>query len=619
MYDIASAVHLPGKVLLIIMNHPLNQTWNLETIFAGGSTSEELHTYLQQVTSDIATLTERLKGLSAPETATQTYDFDELLDRLQDVRIRLREAGAFAGCLTAQDQSDKQALRLSASLSDLSAKLQGLFVQFQSLLLNTSDDVFQRWMQRPEVAPVSFYLSEIRALAREKMSPELESLVLGLAVDGYHGWSDFYDTIVSHVRIPFQQDGETVMLSAGQAANKMSDTNRDVREGMFRKWEEAWTGVEDFCADTLNHIAGFRLKLYDNRGWDSVLKEPLAINRMSEQTLQTMWDVIVQNKPVFVSYLERKAQVLGVERLSWNDVDAPLGTVDSQVSYDDAAELIVEQFRKFNPEMADFAVKAFQQRWIEAEDRAGKRPGGFCTSLPRSKETRIFMTYSGTASNVSTLAHELGHGYHQHVMNDLPAFSQQYAMNVAETASTFAEMIVADSLVKEASNAEEKLSLLEDKIQRSIAFFMNIHARFLFETRFYEQRRAGMVGSEQLNELMEQAQREAFCDTLSSYHRHFWASKLHFYKTAVPFYNFPYTFGYLFSTGIYALAQQEGTGFAAKYDALLHDTGRMTVEQLAQKHLGVDLTQPEFWQGAVDVSIADVKLFLEMTEQYARP
>lgn len=600
-----------------MMNHPLNQTWNLEPIFAGGSTSEELQMYLQALTKDITALSEQVQTLSAPQNETETASFDSLLEQLQDTRIRLREAGSFAGCLTAQNQNDKQAVRLSASLSDLSASLQSLFVQFQSLLLHTEDTVFEAWMKRPEVEPISFYLRETRAVASEKMSPELESLALNLAVDGYHGWSDFYDTIVNHVRIPFEQNGETVMLSAGQAANKMNDTNREVREDMFRKWEEAWTSVEDFCADTLNRLGGFRLKLYDGRGWESVLKEPLAINRMSQQTLDTMWDVIVQNKPVFVKYLKRKAQVLGVEQLSWNDVEAPLSSADSQVSYDEAADLIVEQFRKFNPEMADFAVKAFEQRWIEAEDRAGKRPGGFCTSLPLSKETRIFMTYSGTASNVSTLAHELGHGYHQHVMNDLPAFSQQYAMNVAETASTFAEMIVADSLVKEAPTEEQKLSLLEDKIQRSIAFFMNIHARFLFENRFYEQRRSGMVSTEELNQLMEEAQKEAFCDTLSSYHPHFWASKLHFYKTGVPFYNFPYTFGYLFSTGIYALAQQEGTGFAAKYDALLQDTGRMTVENLAQKHLGVDLTQPEFWQNAVNVSIADVNLFLEMTETSA--
>lgn len=205
--------------------------------------------------------------------------------------------------------------------------------------------------------------------------------------------------------------------------------------------------------------------------------------------------------------------------------------------------------------MADFAQMAFEKRWIEAEDRAGKRPGGFCTSFPASEQTRIFMTYSGTPSNIATLAHELGHGYHQYVMNDVNGLNQGYAMNVAETASTFAEMIVADASVKMAKTDEEKLTLLEDKVSRSIAFFMNIHARFLFEKQFYEERKQGMVSTDRLNELMVEAQKEAYCDNLSEYDPHFWASKLHFHITGVPFYNFPYTFGYLFSQGIYAYAQ----------------------------------------------------------------
>jgi oligoendopeptidase F len=225
------------------------------------------------------------------------------------------------------------------------------------------------------------------------------------------------------------------------------------------------------------------------------------------------------------------------------------------------------------------------------------------------------MTYAGTASNVATLAHELGHGYHQHVMNDLPALAQDYAMNVAETASTFAELVVSDAAMKGAASEDERMTLLEDKIQRSVAFYMNIHARFLFETQFYEERSKGLVSVEKLNELMVQAQKQGYNDALAEYHPYFWASKLHFYITEVPFYNFPYTFGYMFSAGIYAEALRQGTGFEDKYVALLRDTGRMTVEELADKHLGVDLRQPEFWQRAMDLSAEDVHEFLRITEQ----
>jgi oligoendopeptidase F len=200
-------------------------------------------------------------------------------------------------------------------------------------------------------------------------------------------------------------------------------------------------------------------------------------------------------------------------------------------------------------------------------------------------------------------------------MHGVPTLNRFYASNVAETASTFAEMIVADAAVKYAKDEKEKISLLEDKIQRSVAFYMNIHARFLFETRFYEERKNGLVSVEKLNELMVEAQKEAYCGALDEYDSTFWASKMHFFITQVPFYNFPYTFGYLFSLGIYSQALEEGTNYEDKYISLLKDTASMTVEDLAMKHLGVDLTQRDFWEKAVKKSLEDVEEFLELTNK----
>ncbi|MGQ8874270.1 M3 family oligoendopeptidase [Paenibacillus sp. TSA_86.1] len=595
------------------MKMPLHPVWDLESIFSGGSSSEAFAAYLNDLETDVRKLQDILNQAAIPTTLEDTEAFDSILELLQSCYVRISEGSAFVSCLSAQNQQDKKATQLQGAVSSIAAMLSSSKSKFDNTLSQTPEEVWAEWLARPDIQPLSFVLNESRTQAKEKLAPELEGLALDLAVDGYHGWGKFYNTIVSKVNIPFEQDGETVMLSAGQAANKLSDSDREVRERVFATWEQAWTDVEDFCADTLNHLAGFRLKLYEKRGWQDILKEPLAINRMSPQTLDTMWEVINGTKPVLVQYLERKAKLLGVDKLSWSDVEAPVGKSVGKLTYDEAALTIVEQFAKFSPKLSGFAEMAFEKRWIEAEDRPGKRPGGFCTSLPLSKATRIFMTFSGTPSNVSTLAHELGHGYHQHIMEELPALNQRYAMNVAETASTFAEMIVADALVQTASDEQEKLALLEDKIQRSVAFFMNIHARFLFENRFYEQRKKGLVSADELSRLMEEAQEEAYCGVLASNHPHFWSSKLHFYLTGVPFYNFPYTFGYMFSAGIYARAQQEGTAFADKYDDLLRDTGRMTVEELAQKHLGTDLTQPDFWQNAANLVIADIEQFLEMT------
>lgn len=595
------------------MQHPLSLTWELDSLFEGGSSSAEFAAFLKELEDDLDTLRLQVSGAVSPVDAESTKALDPVIELLQSCSGRLTLAAEFAVCLGAQNQQDKAAVRLSGKVTGLSAGFQGILSQFNNVLRQTGDEVWTAWMARPEIAPLTFVLSESRNWAREKMSPELESLALELAVDGYHGWGEHYETIVGSIAIPF----EDKMLSVGQAFNKLDDPDPEVREEMFRKWEEAWSGAADDCADTLNHLAGFRLKLYKGRGWDNVLKEPLSINRMSKETLDVMWDVIGKSKPVLVSYLERKAKLLGMESLRWVDVDAPVGKSSGKIPYDQAAADIVAQFGKFSPKMAEFAERAFDNKWIEVEDRPGKRPGGFCVSFPERKESRIFMTYSGTPSSVSTLAHELGHAYHSYLLDDQPVFNQNYAMNVAETASTFAEVIVADAQVKAAVDADEKLALLESKIQNSVAFFMNIHARFLFETRFYEKRKEGLVSAEELCELMVEAQKEAFCGILSEYHPHFWAAKLHFYATEVPFYNFPYTVGYMFSTGLYRLALQEGATFAGKYDDLLRDTGVMTLEDLVSKHLGTDLKQSGFWQGAADLIAADIAEFLEMTKDLA--
>lgn len=595
------------------MKKPLPQRWDLNGIFPGGSSSPEFKAFVDGMGADVTAFSKSLEGAVPPSNADQTNHLQELTELAQTIQTKLSESYSFTGCLSAENQNDKKAILLEGQVRTISAEFLSCLTHFDQLLKNTADDVWGAIMEKEPFKSIAFPLSERREQAKEMLSPEMESMINELSIDGYHGWGDLYNTTVSQLRIPVEQNGETVDLSAGQAFNKLNIPDYAERHQMMKLWEKAWADNADFCAEALNHLAGFRLKVYGQREWDSIHKEPLAINRLKPETLQVMWDVIDRNKDVFVKFLDRKAQLLGLEKLAWVDVSAPLGDASRTIPYDEGAEIIVEQFRKFSPKMADFAVMAFENAWIEAEDRPGKRPGGFCTGFPIEEQTRIFMTYSGTTDNVGTLAHELGHSYHQYVMEGMPPLAHNYAMNVAETASTFAEMIVNDALVRNAENDEERIILLEGKIGNSIAFFMNIHARFIFETNFYAERSKGLVSVERLNELMVDAQKLAFKDSLSEYHPHFWAAKLHFYATDVPFYNFPYTFGYLFSAGIYARATEEGIAFEDKYAALLRDTGSMTTEQLAEKHLGVDLTKPDFWQAAVDMAVADVEYFLELT------
>jgi oligoendopeptidase F len=228
------------------------------------------------------------------------------------------------------------------------------------------------------------------------------------------------------------------------------------------------------------------------------------------------------------------------------------------------------------------------------------------------------MTFGGTAASTMTLAHELGHTYHNHVLEQLPLLAQNTPLNLAETASTFAETIVLDAAIAQASSPAERLALLDGKMREAIASLMNIRARFLFEVRFHRERRQGPVGVRDLNRWMEEAQREAFGDDLQSYYPLLWASTRHFYRTQPPFYNFPYAFGYLFSLSIYARAREEGPAFASRYADLLRDTGRMYAEELARRHLGADLTRPAFWNAGIQMVLADVDEFMRLTEESGR-
>ncbi|WP_342780060.1 M3 family oligoendopeptidase [Cohnella terricola] len=594
------------------MSKKYSLEWNLDSLFQGGSSSPRFAAFVEQSESLCAAILQELQqsGDVSPE-ASQLANWT---DRLQDILAQLREADSYVACLTSQNMQDRRAVAWTERIQSLAARYKQAADLYDAKLAMVTDSAWREWTGRPEIAGILFPLNERRAFAQDKLPPALEAVASELAVDGYHGWGEHYNTIVGRITIPWEENGKQVALSVGQAANKMEDADPAVRDTMFAKWEEAWAAQADMAADTLNRLAGFRLKLYGMRGWRELMKEPLLVNRMSQDTLDAMWTAVEGSIAPLKRYLALKARLLGKEQIGWQDMDAPIAAEQPKISYDEAAELITNAFEQFSPDMAKLARVAFEEGWIEAEDRAGKRPGGFCTTFPLGKQTRIFMTYSGTPGNVSTLAHELGHAYHAEIVKDLPPMAQEYAMNVAETASTFAEALVSDALLRRAATKEEKLALLDERLQRAVAFFMNIRARFLFETRFYDRRASGMLEASELNELMLQAQKEAFGEALGSWHPHFWASKLHFYITDVPFYNFPYTFGYLFSTGLVAVAEREGDSFRSRYDDLLRDTGVMTVEQLASRHLGVELDRPDFWEAAVARAVADVEAFAELCE-----
>ena len=596
--------------------------WDLDSIFPGGSNSVQLEKRMTEL-KDQSHNYHQLIECWTPENDTDYQEMQQILALQETITDGFSQCNSFINALSSADTKDKKAKVLAGNLFALLPAIQLAETIFTKKITEISDTHWQELICLPAFEPIAFRLGEIRRDGKKLLSEQEENIINTLSLDGLNAWSSHYDTIVASITIPFKEKDQSISnLSAGQAFNRMmSDPDKEVRAKLFAEWEKAWSEKSPLLADTLNHLDGFRLSQYKLHGVSDYLDEPLNYNRMKKETLEVMWATIQKNKQPFIDFLTRKAQLMGKEKMDWQDQDAPIILGDLQeksFSFDEAADFILENFEKFSPKMANFSKHAFEKSWIEAEDRPGKRPGGYCTELPETKESRIFMTFGNSINEVATLAHELGHAFHSSVMWDLPALDREYAMNVAETASTFAELIVADATLKEAKTAEEKINLLDTKMQNAIAMFMNIHARFIFEKSFYEARQSGLLSEDEITNLMLEAQKESYQNSLGSYHPHFWASKLHFFIDDVPFYNFPYTFGYLFSMGIYAYANKQGSDFEDQYIALLRDTASMSSEDLAEKHLGVDLTKPDFWQAGIDQVVKDVNEFMTLTDSYIK-
>lgn len=597
-------------------------TWDLDSIFPGGTKSKELQTKLKTIKEEIDAYQKLLNDWDfATDPSVKT--FKAILQKQETIGKGLGQSATFVQMWHDAFMDDEHANVVMGQVMDLYSEMQKLSNTFTKKLVAISDDDWQNLLADETLKEISFALNERRDQGKRLLSEEEEKLISDLNKDGLTAWSRLYDTIVSIMTIPFtDKEGKTTELSVGQAMNLMyTDPDPEVRKQLFENWETAWAKYAPIFADNINHLVGYRLTLQKAHKREGYLEEPLEYNRMTKKTLDAMWSAVANHKQPFIDFLNQKANLFGMEKLGWQDVDAPvaLGNVKpTRFTYDEACEFVINHFASFGPKLSDFAKHALRNRWVEAEDRPNKRPGGYCTELPEFKESRIFMTFTGSPNDTSTLAHELGHAFHSHVMNDLPDLNQEYAMNVAETASTFAETIIGNATVANAKSEAEKIQLLSAKLENATAMFLNIHARFLFENAFYEERSKGIVSEKRLNELMIEAQKEAYCDSLSGYHPHFWCSKLHFFIDDVPFYNFPYTFGYLFSLGIYAEYLKNPEGFEDKYIALLRDTGSMKVEDLAEKHLGVDLTKQEFWAAGIQLMAKDAEEFIRLTNGAGR-
>ena len=333
------------------------------------------------------------------------------------------------------------------------------------------------------------------------------------------------------------------------------------------------------------------------------LDAPVHMNRISRDTLDTLLDVAAETRPLAQRAASLQARAYGKTGFGPWDLRAPAPTLESSagepIEFAEAVDIIADAYGEVDASMSEFVRMMVANRWVEGTTGPRKAPGAYCTGFAKSRNPRVYMTYTGSSSDVITLAHELGHALHSWVMRDLPDSQRSYGMSLAETASTFGETLVRDALLARAESQQQRLDILWEEMSAFTAFLLNIPTRYEFEREFYDTRRQRPLRPQELKDMMSKAWRTWYGDALAEPDPMFWASKLHFYISGLSFYNFPYLFGYLFSLGVYAYRPQFGGEFHARYVELLRDTGRMTAEDIASKHLGVDLAEGQFWRDTI--------------------
>ncbi len=402
-------------------------------------------------------------------------------------------------------------------------------------------------------------------------------------------------------------DGESEELGFSQAASILYGSEFDRQEAAWRGVQKAMATHQESFASILNALSGWRLTENKKRSTKRdvhFLDPSLHGSRIKAETLDAMMKVAKDSRDIGQKAGLLMAKVHGLDEMKpWNHLAAmPALSGEAKVyPFDEAIDVICEAFETVNPDMSEFVRMMVQNGWIDAAPNANKRLGAYCTKLPATRTPLVFMTWSGSRSDLMTLAHELGHAFHNWVIRDLPLCQTYYPMTLAETASIFAENIVRDHLISKAESVDDKLEMLWEELSSALALMINIPVRYEFEKAFYERRQEGELTADDFCELMSETWKDWYGDVMSEADPYFWASKLHFSISGVSFYNYPYLFGFLFSKGIYAQREAKGERFYDDYVDLLRDTGNMMAEEVVEKHLSMDLTQPEFWQQSVEL------------------
>ncbi len=562
--------------------------WSLEVLYTGFE-DEKFKKDVAKLDELITAYTDfagRLGEKGERETVTEAYKLNEELELLIDSMYN------YCSLRQSVDTSDTESVswigRLMQKLGDMtkpSTLIDKYIAGIKNLDAVIGNDAF--------LLEYKDSLEQIQKRAKYMLSEDVEEALARMDVCGGSAWSDLQGYLTSSVEVDY--NGEKTTLSA--IRNKAYDADATVRKEAYEAELACYNKIKDSIAYSLNSIKMQDITESKMRGYASPLDKVLVRSRMEKATLDALLSAMKEYMPSFHGYLRAKGEALGHKNgLPWYDLFAPMGSNTKKYTVEEAKAYLMKVFQSFNPGMAEIIDRAFEESWIDFFPRNGKVGGAFCASLNGEKQFRVLTNFDGSFSDVVTLAHELGHGYHDFMIFDNRPLNTGYSMPVAETASTFNENVVTNYAIDHASSDDEKLSLLEGQLSDVTQIICDIYSRFLFESKVVENRAENFMFADELCSMMLDAQKSAYGDGLDpeTLHPYMWACKSHYYSAGLGFYNFPYAFGGLFARGLYEKYKKEGGDFLEKYNTMLKETPVRSVEEAA-KLCDIDLTRKEFW------------------------
>ncbi len=570
--------------------------WSLDDLFPGMK-SPELENAFDQVDEQV-TAFEGVRGTLRGRADMPADEFLHIVQTSEAFTRIVHKLDAFAGLAFAADTQDQAALTLQARVQQFMADMANRTLFFSLWWKELDDANAQRLMDAS--GDYRYYLEEMRHFKPHTLTEPEEKIINIKDVTGSSALVNLYDSITNRYIFKLKVDGKTKELTRGELMNYAYSPDPKMRAAAYKEQFRVYGND----GPVLGQMYQTRVRDWYNEGITlRKFKTPNSVrnlmNDIPDEAVDALLDVAKQNAPVFQRFFKLKAKHLGMKKLRRYDIYAPLAASSKKYPYPKAAEMVLDSFRAFLPEFATLAQRVFDENHLDSEVRKGKQGGAFCASIVPEMTPYVKVNYQGNAREVATLAHELGHAIHAMLASHHTTFTFHSSLPLAETASTFGEMMLIDRMLAEEKNKSVRRDILFRQVDDSYATIGRQAWFAMFERAAHEMIMKN-ASVDEVSKMYFDNLREQFGDSLdlSEDFKWEWVAIPHFYHT--PFYVYAYSFGKLLVLSLYKQFKAEGESFKPRYRKILAAGGSEAPAKILAD-AGIDIRSAKFWQGGFDV------------------